>query len=231
MTERSRSERVSAVSALDDPTRRALYDLVSARGRPTSRDDAAAALGLSRSTAAFHLDRLAEVGLLAVEFRRLSGRTGPGAGRPSKLYSRAVAEVAVSVPERRYETAAELFARAIEQSATSGRSVRAELRRVAAEAGRAAAANATTLEQALEEGGFEPREDPGGGIVMGNCPFHQLAQRHTELVCELNYELVCGVASGVHDERHTIVSDPHAGRCCVRAIERPTGPAAAAAAP
>lgn len=229
MTTRSKRGAITAVAALEDPTRRALYDHVCAREEPTSRDEAAQALGLSRSTAAFHLDRLAEAGLLAVEFRRLSGRTGPGAGRPSKLYARAAAEVAVSVPERRYELAGELFARAIEQSASTGESVRVELRRVAAEAGRTAAADADTLEQALEEGGFEPRRDPAGGIVMGNCPFHQLAQRHTELVCQLNYELLRGVAAAVHDGPHTIVSDPGAGRCCVRAIKRTSGDTAAGA--
>src|SRR3954466_5859120 len=102
---RSLSDRVSAVGALDDPARRALLELVTARGEPVSRDEAAQALGLSRRATAFHLDRLAEAGLLTVEFRRLTGRTGPGAGRPAKLYRRADIEVAVSVPERHYDLA------------------------------------------------------------------------------------------------------------------------------
>ena len=92
MEQRPLADRVAAVSALDEPIRRALFDHVSRADSPVSRDDAADALGLARSTAAFHLDRLAEEGLLAVEFRRLTGRTGPGSGRPTKLYRRAAGE-------------------------------------------------------------------------------------------------------------------------------------------
>src|SRR4051794_41863309 len=83
---RSFSDRVAAVSALDDPVRRDLLDLVTRSEAPVSRDEAAQALGLSRRATAFHLDRLAEKGGLAVGFRRLTGRSGPGAGRPAKPY-------------------------------------------------------------------------------------------------------------------------------------------------
>ena len=114
------ADRVAAVSALDEPVRRALLDYVSRSDAPVSRDDIAEAFGLARSTAVFHLDRLAEAGLLAVEFRRLAGRTGPGAGRPSKLYTKAAGEVAVTVPERRYDFAGNLLLAAIEESARTG---------------------------------------------------------------------------------------------------------------
>ena len=55
-------------------------------------NEAAASVGISRALAAFHLDRLVKDGLLIPEYRRLSGRTGPGAGRPAKLYRRAPRE-------------------------------------------------------------------------------------------------------------------------------------------
>ena len=83
------------VTVLADPTRRRVYTTVSRAPEPMSRDQVAAKLGLPRSTAAFHLERLADVGLLAVEFRRLTGRTGPGSGRPSKVYVRPDAELSV----------------------------------------------------------------------------------------------------------------------------------------
>jgi hypothetical protein len=51
---------ISAVAALDEPTCRQLYDYVIHQPEPVSRDDAAAALELPRTTAAFHLDRLVE---------------------------------------------------------------------------------------------------------------------------------------------------------------------------
>jgi len=89
---------LAALAALDDPTRRAVFDLVARSATAVSRDAAAEALGTSRRVAAFHLDRLAEQGLLTVEYRRPAGRTGPGAGRPAKLYRRIEEEVAPEPP-------------------------------------------------------------------------------------------------------------------------------------
>src|SRR5215204_7026372 len=98
-----RSAQVSAVAALSEPTRRRLYDHVAGQPHPVSRDEAAAAVAVPRATAAFHLDRLVDDGLLEVHFERRSGRTGPGAGRPSKLYRRSDSAVEVSFPERHYD--------------------------------------------------------------------------------------------------------------------------------
>jgi predicted ArsR family transcriptional regulator len=220
MDQRSLADRVAAVSALDEPIRRALFDHVSRSQAPVSRDQAADALGLARSTAAFHLDRLAEQGLLSVEFRRLTGRTGPGAGRPSKLYTRAAGEVAVTIPERHYDFAGQMLLAAIEESARTGQAAAQVLLRVAGETGRALGRDAGSLEKVLEEHGFEPRPDRDGGIVLGNCPFHRLAQQHTETVCHVNLELLRGAAEGSGDRRHTMVLDPGIGRCCVRAAPR-----------
>lgn len=210
-------ERISAISALDDPVRRSLYTLVSESRSPIGRDAAAAALGLSRSTTAFHLDRLAEAGLLVVEFRRLSGKTGPGSGRPAKLYSRSTRELSVSLPTRQYDLAGELMAAAISESGTSGEPVLDALARVAAQAGRTIGAASADLTSALEANGFEPRTEGDGEIVLGTCPFHRLAQAHTAVVCSLNYQLLCGIAEGCGDTAREIVADPDAGECCVRA--------------
>jgi predicted ArsR family transcriptional regulator len=234
MEQRPLADRVAAVSALDEPIRRALFDHVSRSGSPVSRDEAAAALGLARSTAAFHLDRLAGEGLLTVEFRRLTGRTGPGAGRPSKLYRRAAGEVTVTVPERHYDFAGQLLLAAIEESAHTGEPAADALLRIAGQTGRALGAGAGSLARVLEDQGYEPRPDGGGGIVLGNCPFHRLAQQHTETVCHLNLELLRGAADGSNDRRHMMVLDPGVGRCCVRAVPRnpsltSTSPASTAA--
>lgn len=218
MDKSSRADSLTAVTALGDPVRRSLYEFVSHRETAASRDEAASALGLTRSTAAFHLDRLAQEGLLEVEFRRLGSRTGPGSGRPAKLYRRAPSEIAVTLPERHYELAGDVLASAIEQADETGEPVRLAVRRVAGEAGRAAGTSAASFEDALETNGFEPRTEQGGDIVLGNCPFHQLARRHTQIVCDLNLELVRGVAEGAGDQHHSIVQDPDAGRCCVRAV-------------
>jgi len=207
--------RVAAVTALADPARLALYELVARNAEPISRDAAAESVGLSRSTAAFHLERLAALGLVEVEYRRLSGRTGPGSGRPAKLYRRAEAEISVSLPERHYDLAGDVLAGAIERSIETERPVRETLRATAGEAGRSRGTASASLPLALAENGFEPRVD-GDDLVLGNCPFHRLAQKHTDIVCELNYELVRGLADGCGDADHTVESEPGAGRCCIR---------------
>ncbi|MCZ7631147.1 MAG: hypothetical protein M5U19_19820 [Microthrixaceae bacterium] len=89
---------LDALRALGEPTRRALYDHVVAVGDWVGRDAAADAVGIERPNAAHHLDRLAADGLLEVDYRRISGRRGPGAGRPAKLYRRALTEIGVTLP-------------------------------------------------------------------------------------------------------------------------------------
>ena len=46
---------MSALGALDEPTRRRLYLFVRAAGGPVTRDEAAAHTGINRKLAAFHL--------------------------------------------------------------------------------------------------------------------------------------------------------------------------------
>ncbi|MFE9694548.1 helix-turn-helix transcriptional regulator [Micromonospora sp. NPDC005806] len=221
MDERTWVQRLAAVATLDDPVRRALYEYVTSSSEPVGRDEAAEALDLKRSTAAFHLDRLVTERLLAVEYRRLSGRSGPGAGRPAKLYRRPDSEVAVSVPERRYDLAGELLAAATEQSASSGQPVHDVLGEMAYNAGREIGATAGSLAAALDNYGFQPRPDDCDGWRLGNCPFHQLARQHTQLICGLNLQLLRGVAEGTGDDRYTMVLDPGPDRCCVHAARNP----------
>ena len=155
---------LAALSSLDDPVRARLYEVVSASSAPVARDEAAATAGIGRPLAAYHLDKLVELGLLTATYKRSAGRAGPGAGRPAKLYARSGLEFAVTVPPREYELAARLLASAV-QSDTSGQSS-AALRSVArqygaslASSGRAAATACTASEgvhTALRRHGFEP---------------------------------------------------------------------------
>jgi predicted ArsR family transcriptional regulator len=219
-----RSASVAAVAALAEPTRRRLYDHVARQAHPVSRDDAAAALDLPRATAAFHLDRLVTDGLLDVHYQRRTGRTGPGAGRPAKLYRRAECAVSVSVPERRYDLAGELLAEAMIHAQTSGEQPAVTLDRAAYARGRELAlrggADDTTDRRAavlavLEQHGFEPRLEDDV-VTLANCPFHALARRHTELICGMNLRLLDGVLDGVAESGLTAELDPLPGRCCVR---------------
>src|SRR5215218_9561407 len=200
----SRDAQLTAVAALAEPTRRRLYDHVVRSPHPVSRDDVAAATGVPRPTTAFHLDRLVADGLLDVHYERRTGRTGPGAGRPSKLYRRSDRPVTVSLPERSYDLAGDLLAAALTEAEASGRPPREVLGRRAFERGQelGAAVDRTEVRgrdaalRVLEENGFEPRAEDDG-ITLVNCPFHRLARTHTKLVCGMNLRLIDGVLDGI----------------------------------
>lgn len=212
---KSQAGALAAVAALDEPTRRRLYEYVVRRPGPVSRDDVASALGVPRPTVAFHLDRLVEEQLLAVEYERRTGRTGPGAGRPAKLYRRSDRQVSVSVPERHYELAGELLASAIEEADETGGPAREILGRRARDHGAELAAGASDVVTVLEEHGFEPRAE-GDGVLLGNCPFQRLARTHPRLVCEMNLGLVEGMLTGAGGGRLRALLEPRPGFCCVR---------------
>ena len=210
------TRQLSALAAISDPARRSLFDFISRSGEAVSREQAASALDMPRATAAFHLDRLVDEGVLEVEFKRLSGKTGPGSGRPSKLYRLGHEDLEVSIPQRHYELAGELLASAVEEADRSGEAVREVLSRVATETGRQIGAAAGSLQAALENTGYEPRDDSDGGMILANCPFHRLATSHTDVICHANLGLLRGVADGAQDREHAILFDPQAGHCCVR---------------
>lgn len=213
-------QHVAAVAALAEPTRRRLYDHVVRQPDPVSRDEAAAAVGLPRTTAAFHLDRLVTDGLLDVVFERRTGRSGPGAGRPSKLYRRSGCQVEVSLPGRRYDLAGRLLAEAFEEAERTGTPAREALGRRAHRVGRELAATARGAGRdavlcVLEEHGFEPRSEDGV-VTLANCPFHDLARDHTELVCGMNLRLIDGLLDGLANPALAARLHPAADRCCVR---------------
>lgn len=225
MTTDSQSSRLAAVASIHDPLRRALFDFVSASATAVGRDEAARALSMARGTAAFHLDRLVDDGVLTVEFKRLSGKTGPGSGRPSKLYRRASDELLVSIPERHYDLAGSVLASSIEESDRTGEPARKALARVAGERGRELGERAGSLQEALVVGGYEPRPTDDGGTILTNCPFHSLAVTHTDVVCDANVNLLRGVAEGAGDTENEVVFDPCEGQCCVRITPRAAGDA------
>jgi predicted ArsR family transcriptional regulator len=199
---------LEVVASLAEPVRRALYELVAASSEPVSRDEAAAAVGVSRQVAAYHLDRLAADGLLDAEFRRLTGRAGPGAGRPSKLYRRSGQVYDVSIPPRRYELAARILLEAAREGHLDSAALAEVARRTGREIGTAG------LEAALAETGYEPVMEEGE-TRFRNCPFHVLREQDRETTCGLNLALVEGIVeasrAGV-----TAVFGPEDGYCCVR---------------
>lgn len=219
-------EHVGAIGSLQDPVRRSLYLYVASRHDEVSREEAARAVGIQRQLAAFHLDKLAEAGLLETSSRRLSGRTGPGAGRPAKLYRRSSSEVVVSLPPRKYDLAAELLADAVEEAGDE--STREAVTKVARRFGRrigeemkgrlgtraSRERRVTALAESLDRYGYEPRRE-GRSVRLSNCPFHALSEGHRELVCGMNLNLVEGVVEGMGSSDLVACPDPRPGECCV----------------
>ena len=225
------AHQVATLAVLDEPARRKLYLHVVAQDGSVSRDEAARGAGVSRALAAFHLDKLVKAGLLEATFRRLGARSGPGAGRPSKLYRRAPAAVELSLPARRYELAAHVLAHALARIG-AGEAL-GPLRDAARDRGRALAREAAPgarrgrplhrALRALEGCGFEPRREPGGELVLRNCPFDALTAERRELVCGMNLALIEGLLEGLDLEGVEARLAPRPGTCCVAVGNAPAG--------
>ncbi|MCA1842593.1 MAG: transcriptional regulator [Actinobacteria bacterium] len=219
------ASQISAIASLNEPIRRELYAYIVDRPEAVGRDEAAEALGITRELAAFHLDKLLEEGLLDAEYRRLSGRSGPGAGRPAKLYRPSGRHVRVSLPERRYDLAARLMAEgladpegnpaaAVDRAAHRfGETIGAEARR---HLGRRPSPS-RLLDRAcdvLRDHGFEPvciKDE----VRLRNCPFDAIAKDHSDLVCGMNLALAEGLVAGLGAETIDVRLDPLPGTCCV----------------
>lgn len=223
---RSRKQAIGleTIGLLGEPTRRRLYEYVVGEDGAVSREAAAEGTGIPVHTVKFHLDKLVEAGLLEVEFHKLTGRTGPGSGRPSKHYRRSSGEFSVEVPPRRYELLTRVLTDAIVESSATGEPVAQTARRAAFDEGRALGERHADPDveprrrvlQALREGGYEPSRTEVG-IVLRNCPFHKPAQHQPALVCGLNVDFVSGLLEGAGVAAHARL-DPAEGRCCVSIV-------------
>jgi len=233
MSDDAFARRVTMLGALADPVRRALYRFVAAQPGPVTREQAAAAVGISRKLAAFHLDKLTAAGLLEATAPDPASRR-PGPGRTPKAYRPAAAEVTLSIPQRRYETLGEVLAQPIvadgptssarhtahqlarQRGQALGERVRAERR-----LGRLGPERAlTVIGELLGVCGYAPtRTATQRQLLLRNCPFQQLARRAPELVCGLNQQFVAGLLAGLRSRRVDAVLQPDAAadptRCCV----------------
>jgi predicted ArsR family transcriptional regulator len=205
-----------------------MYLLVRGRPRPVSREEVAKSMGVSRKLAAFHLDKLADAGLLRFHYERPPGRSGPGAGRPAKVYEPSDVEVAVSIPERRYDLVGTMLVDAL-RTAHPGESPHEHALATANEAGARLGAEVrearrlrrpgpertlAAAESVLEDHGFEPcRQD--GQLSLRNCPFHALARHAPDVVCHLNHAFVEGMVRGLGNDSVEVSLEPTPGQCCV----------------
>jgi predicted ArsR family transcriptional regulator len=229
VTSDPRDARLSAIAALAEPVRRALYRYVACQGAPVSRDQVAAGVGVAHHVAKFNLDRLVDDGLLEAEYRRPEGRVGPGAGRPAKLYRRSTIELDITLPERRYDLAGRLLARAMARAEREHRPSSETLTEVASDAGHARGVEARrrlgarprrqdvtgAVIDALVDEGYEPTVN-GSDIALANCPFDSLAREETALVCGMNLAFCRGVLTGAGATALEATLEPSTDHCCVR---------------
>ena len=222
MVTRKIHDALGALTSLGDPVRRQLYEAVVAEGRPISRNELAVSTGVARPLVAYHLDRLVKDGLLAVRFERQTGKTGPGAGRPAKLYFRPRPPVQLTLPPRDYELAARVLVEAVARRPDEEMSQ--VLDELAQEMGGRAAREerearddsaADALKRLLLERGYEPQQDAAGGTWLRNCVFDELADQQRQLVCGMNLSLLKGMLKALPEAGMEARLQPAAGRCCV----------------
>jgi predicted ArsR family transcriptional regulator len=222
--EKSGLEReLEVIATLRDPTRRRLYQYVERQPRAVSRDEAAEAARVSRALAAFHLEKLVRVGLLKAEYRRLSGRSGPGAGRTSKLYRRSRHEFAISLPRRKLELLARLLAHSLSSAPRTSPGI-APAREYGRSLGRRARARMPgrpepeqllgCVEAVLESLGFDPYRTSSSELLLRNCPFDPLSRLFTPLVCGVGQAIMSGVVEGVAAGQARVGRDDQPDRCC-----------------
>ncbi len=207
-----------AVAALVDPVRRALYEHVRRERRPVTREEAAQAVDVSRNLAAFHLDKLVEVGMLHARYEAPAEQPR-GRGRTPKVYEATDGGLSLTVPQRRYELVGTILADAIAtEPADAGVAAHRRAAQLGHDIGVAAAgirdAAIGKATRALTDLGYEPRAGEDG-IVLGNCPFHALATRHTALICGINAEFIAGLLAGLGCEALRAELRPRPDGCCV----------------
>jgi predicted ArsR family transcriptional regulator len=229
VAEEERDRDIARIEVLGDPVRRLLYNLVTEGApEPLSREQVAAAAGIRRALAAFHLDKLVASGLLEPVYRRLSGRSGPGAGRTAKLYRRSQRTIEISLPERRHELLAGLLVQVLAEAPEGATFQRArdlgrDLGRRLGEQARESLGTAIgrprlqeVISNVLAKLGYEPRRGPQGALRMHNCPFQPLAQQYRSTVCQINLALQGGLIEGLKAApRLQAELTPTPGWCCV----------------
>lgn len=218
---------VKRLSTLDDDLRRSMYLFARRQPGGVNRVEVAKGFGVSPKLAGFHLDKLADEGLLSFHYARPPGRSGPGAGRPAKIYKASDAKIEVSLPERRYDLVGNLL---VDTITSGGDAAAARARSVAHEAGLklgkkvreerrlrppGAERAMTVATEVLEEYGFEPARTENE-VSLRNCPFDALAQHAPTLVCNMNQAFVDGLMRGLGNETVQVHLQPTPGQCCVR---------------
>ncbi len=224
---------IRVIAALDDELRRGMYVFIRRARRPVTRDEAAAAVGISRKLAAFHLDKLVDAGALRAHYEPVAGIRR--VGRTPKVYEPTGTDIRISIPQRRHDVLADILLDAVLTEGADENACEAALRaarrrgeqagvteRQRTRPGRLGAERALTMVSGLlEQSGFEPAREAPARVRLRNCPFHPLAAKAPEVVCQMNHAFLAGLIDGLEAPAVEAVLDPRAGECCVELRQRP----------
>ncbi|HEX5532726.1 MAG TPA: helix-turn-helix domain-containing protein [Actinomycetales bacterium] len=222
---------VDAVAALADPVRRSLFELVRSVPGAVTREDAAGAVGISRKLAAFHLDKLVQVGLVAVDTAAAAGRVGR---RPRVYRLTSATDVQVSIPARKHQLLAKLLLEAVTHQGPDEDGVAAALRvsrqrgrdlgsaeRELRRPGRLAAERALSmLSGLLLRLGYEPSRHDARTVQFRSCPFHPLAAESPQVTCGIHHAYISGLVEGLGATTVEAILAPGSNGCCVELRER-----------
>jgi predicted ArsR family transcriptional regulator len=149
-------------------------------------------------------------------------RAPPGAVRPAKRYRRGDGELTVTIPPREYDLAGHIMAEAISEHASAATPIAEALAKAAASHGREIGAGCGRLDPTAEV--LDRCLDllVQHGYSLTNCPFHSLAQSHTQLVGQMNHALLDAFARSVAPDLLEVRLEPGDGRCCVTLSENPS---------
>jgi len=176
-----------AVSALQDPTRRAILLDFYLNGAERTVDNVAEAAGVHRTVAFSHLERLAALGYLGTS--QLRGK----AGKPAKLYRLTARPIELSYPMRRFELLAGLLATSLKEFGNKGIQVAKEtgFRYGASLINRPASSVQEVFGQ-LAHLGSDYSLEPNDLMVARNCVFRDACRQNPEVVCQLHAGLLEG---------------------------------------
>jgi predicted ArsR family transcriptional regulator len=193
------------LEAVGEPELRDALLFARAQPRRISADELAAAQQVHRNVARSRLERLVKAGLLVVGFERRTGRSGPGAGRPAKVYAVTPELAAIEFPARRYESLLGLLVDAIPAANKTG-----ELRAVGAAFGRQLADSARLRPARTLQAGFERMceavrrlgyqasvaevTDRGAVILTPTCPLRPLIRTRPD-AAEIDRGMWSGLAT------------------------------------
>lgn len=198
--------------ALGDPTRHRIFSYIAEADGPVGVAELTAYVSLNHNAVRQHLAVLRDSGLIVEEVEE---RSRPG--RPRLLYS-VNPEIAGTwgIPGP-YEYLASLLSRSLQRHQTPREAGQAEGQQRAGQLGKGSDPVAA-LEEETTRRGFRPTRVERGRrveLVLGRCPYENVAVANPEAVCQLHLGLAEGLAQGLGGMTvaRLIAMDPRRAGC------------------